>query len=276
MFLNAVIIVLQEILEASLLISVLLVFTQLFHKIWGKSFSLKTSWVAYSIILGIIGAGLYSHYTPQVSEWFDYVGQEVVNASIHIGSLILLLILAFVVPCKKITGKLMTRSRLTTFCMTGVVLLAIIREGSEIMQYVGGIAGQSGNFTPIVFGGIIGAGIGLSIGVLLYYGLMSLSIKWAYRLGLILLMLIAGNMGSQAVLLLTQADWLPFTPIAWNTSALLAEDSILGHLLYALIGYEATPSILQLVCYLSGMIMIAISPLFRKVQPHNQSLAGTN
>lgn len=159
--------------------------------------------------------------------------------------------------------------------MIGVVLLAIIREGSEIILYVGGVAGQPGNFTPVLFGGIIGGGIGVSTGVLLYYGLISLNIKWAFRLSLILLALVTGNMGSQAVLLLTQADWLPFTPIAWNSSAILAEDSIPGHLLYALIGYESTPSVLQLVCYLSGMILIIVSPLFRQALPRNQSLVNS-
>lgn len=274
MFLNAVIIILQEILEAALLISVLLVFTQLFHKIWGDSFVVRVSWVGYSVFLGAIGAALYSYFTPQVSEWFDYVGQEVVNASIHILSLILLLLLAFAVPSGKILGKMMTKARLTSICMIGMVLLALIREGSEIILYIGGVAGQPGNFTPVIFGGIIGAGIGVSTGVLLYYGLVSLKIKWAFRFSMVLLALIAGNMGSQAVLLLTQADWLPFTPIAWNSSALLSEESIPGHLLYALIGYESTPSVLQLACYLSGMILIAISPLFRKVLPHNQSLVN--
>ncbi|PCJ23955.1 MAG: iron permease [SAR86 cluster bacterium] len=272
MFLNAVIIIVQEILEAALLISVLLVFTYLFQKVWGKSFILKTSWVAYSIVLGVIGAALYSHYTGQVSQWFDYVGQEIVNASIHIISLFLILLLAFAVPPGNMSARLVERSRLTTICMIGIVLLAIIREGSEIMLYAGGVASQPENFTPVVFGAVIGGGIGVSAGVLLYYGLISLNAKWAFRVCLILLALISGNMGSQAVLLLTQADWLPFTPIAWNTSSILAEASIPGHLLYALIGYEATPSVLQVGFYLFGIVMIVLSPLFRKTWSSNHSL----
>lgn len=274
MFLNSVILVLQEMIEAALLISVLLVFTHLFQRSWDKSFVLRTSWVSMSIAFGVLGAATYSYFTPQIAEMFDYVGQEILNASIHLLSLLLVCLLAFIVPSAGLEKNVMARARLTVFCMTGIVMLAIVREGSEIIQYVGGIASQEENFTPVVLGGFIGAGIGVSTGVLLFYGLINLSTNWSFRISLGLLCLIAGNMGSQAVLLLTQADWLPFTPIAWNSSSALPENSIVGHLLYALIGYEATPSILQVSIYLLGIVLIVISPLFRKSWPPRRSLVA--
>ena len=274
MFLNSVILVLQEMIEAALLISVLLVFTHLFQRSWDKSFVLRTSWVAISVTIGILGAALYFYYTPQIAEMFDYVGQEIFNASLHLLSLLLVCLLAFIVPSTRLAKNIEGRARFTAFCMTGIVMLAIVREGSEIIQYVGGIAGQEENFTPVVLGGFIGAGIGVSTGVLLFYGLISLSANWSFRISLGLLCLIAGNMGSQAVLLLNQADWLPYTPIAWNSSSALPEDSIVGHLMYALIGYEATPSILQVSIYLLGIVLIVISPLFRKAWSQQNSLVG--
>jgi high-affinity iron transporter len=264
MFLNSVILVLQEMIEAALLISVLLVFTNLFQKSWDKSFALHTTWVGLSIAIGVLGAVIYSYYTPQISEMFDYVGQEIFNAGIHLLSLLLVCLFAFIVPSARLGKNVMGRARFAAFCMTGIVMFAIVREGSEIIQYIGGIAGQEGNFTPVVLGGFIGAGIGVSAGVLLFYGLISLSANWSFRISMGLLCLIAGNMGSQTVLLLTQADWLPFTPIAWNSSSALPENSIVGHLMYALVGYEATPSILQVSIYILGIALIVISPLFRK------------
>jgi high-affinity iron transporter len=274
MFLNSVILILQEMIEAALLVSVLLVFTHLFQKSWDESFVLRSRWLIFSIAIGSIGAAMYSYFTPQISEMFDYVGQEVFNASIHILSLLLVCLLAFMVPSAKLALSVERRSQSAAFCMAGIVMFAIIREGSEIIQYVGGIAGQEQNFTPVVVGGFIGAGIGISTGVLLFYGLVGLSATWSFRLSLLLLCLIAGNMGSQAVLLLTQADWLPYTAIAWDSSSALPENSIFGQLLYALIGYEATPSILQVSIYLLGIVLILVSPLFRKFWPPQQSLVG--
>ncbi len=274
MFLNAVMLVLQEIIEAALLISVLLAFTHLIRKSWDKAFVQRTRWVAISITTGAIGAAVYSYYTPQISEMFDYVGQEILNASIHLLSLVLILLFSFLVPSGRLSQNILLRSRLAAGCMTGIVMFAIVREGSEIILYTVGIAGQGENFTPVMLGGLIGAGIGISTGILLYYGLISFSLKWSFRAGLVLLCTIAGNMGSQVVLLLTQADWLPYTPIAWDSSIALPENSIIGYLLYALIGYEATPSILQVGIYLFGIVLIVLSPLFRKSWRQESELAG--
>ncbi len=84
------------------------------------------------------------------------------------------------------------------------------------------------------------------------------------RIGLVLLALFAGNMAAQTILLLTQADWMPYTPQLWDTTGLLTEYSVTGQLLYALIGYEATPSLAQAVSYVAAMLLLASTPLFRQ------------
>ena len=271
MFLSAVILILQEILEAALLISVLLVLTSLFHEAWNRTFTLRRRWISYALLLGCAGAWIYAQLTPQISEWFDYVGQEVVNASIHLVSLLFLMLLANIVPSRYLANNASTRSRLTVVSMVIIVLLALVREGSEIIMYVAGVTSQSENVTAVLLGGVIGGGIGISCGIFLYYSLISLSQRWALRACLLLLAFISGNMASQTVLLLTQADWLPYTPIAWNTSAILAENSIPGHLFYALVGYEATPSILRVICYSLGRLMVIAGPLFRLAWPNSEA-----
>lgn len=280
MFLNAVILILQEMLEAALLISVLLVLTSVFHDAWDKTFTLRRRWISYALLLGCVGAWVYARLTPEISEWFDYMGQEVVNSSIHLLSLLFLIVLTCIVPSRYLANQASNRSRLTVISMVIIVLLALVREGSEIILYITGVTSQSENVTPVLLGSIIGGGIGISCGIFLYYSLISLSQQWALRACLILLAFIGGNMASQTVLLLTQADWLPYTAVAWDTSSLLPENSIPGHLLYALVGYEATPSILRIVCYLLGMIVVMAGPLFRlawpKLEPMNKGAVTRN
>ncbi len=106
MFLNAVTLVLQEILEAALLISVMLAFTYLFQKHQEKTFPLRVVWVAYALVFGLCGAALYSFFTPQIPTWFDYVGQEVVNASLQLSILTLILVFAFVVPSRNLVSSI--------------------------------------------------------------------------------------------------------------------------------------------------------------------------
>lgn len=272
MFLNAVVLILQEILEAALLISVLLVLAGLFHNAWGREFPMRKSWLFYSLILGSISAWVYAYFTPAISEWFDYVGQELMNSMIHLVSLLFLIILTCVVPSKYLSNRASQRINLTRVSMTIIVMLALVREGSEIILYLEGVTSQSENVPPVILGAIIGSGIGVSCGVFLFYSLISLTEQWALRASLILLALVSGNMASQIVMLLTQADWLPYSRIAWDSGSILAENSIPGHLLYALIGYEATPSLIQVGCYILGITIIVFGPLFRVAWPRSKPL----
>lgn len=262
MFLDAVILVLQEILEAALLISVLLVLTRLLRQYWSNDFSLAYTWLITSTLSGLLGAWVYAWQTPTISLWFDYVGLEVVNALIQI--LIISFLLIF---CYSLTQKRLQRySRLNFIigiCLTLIVALGIVREVSEIIIYVSGIATQPENVNPVILGSFIALGIGASGGILLFYLLINLPELWALRSCMVLLALYTGNMASQACLLLTQADWLPYTVELWDTSSLLPEYTVPGQLLYALIGYEATPSILQGLCYIVAMLLILFSPLFK-------------
>lgn len=264
MFLDAVILFLQEVLEASLLISVLLALTELFHKGSGREFKLSGYWVIYALLLGGMGAWIYASAMPAISEWFDYVGQEITNSLLHLLSLILLIVLATLVPSKLLQGSYKLRDRVAVLSMMIIVLLALVREGSEVILYLNGVMSQAENTIPVLSGGVVGTGIGVSTGVFLYYSLISLNQYWSARVCVLLLALLAGNMASQIVMLLSQADWVPYTAEAWNSSSVVPESSLPGRLLYALIGYESTPSILQVACYSLAVLSILIGPLFRR------------
>ena len=63
----------------------------------------------------------------------------------------------------------------------------------------------------------------------------------------------------QASGLLIQADYLP-SGLAWDSSDWLPEDSVAGQLLYAMLGYEATPAPAQLWAY-GGAVLLMTSVL---------------
>ena len=262
MFLNSVILVLQEILEAALLISVMLVLTHELRRHWRDCFQLRTIWVLYSVAWGVAGAIVYAWLMPTVSVWFDYSGLEVINACMQFFIIFFLLGFCYVLNPKVFETQASLRSTIASVCMVCVVALGITREGSEIILYGAGIMGQPENISPVVLGGLMATGIGISSGWFLFYGLVSLKHSAAFRTAFVLLALFAGNMAAQGVLLLTQADWLPYTVELWDSSSLLPEYTVPGQLLYALIGYEATPSLLQGGAYLLAALLVLSSPLF--------------
>jgi high-affinity iron transporter len=263
MFLNSVILVLQEILEAAMLLSMLLLVTSLIESA-SQTAVVKRSWIWCALAFGVLFALTYAWFMPVIAEWFDYAGQEVTNAFCQLVTIVFLLIFIYGIR-RQGSPRHSGQALLASVCLIVVVALAIMREGSEIVLYLGGIMGQPAAVMPVILGAILATGIGVSCGVLLYYSLVSLSRSIALRVALVLLALFAGNMASQAVLLLTQADWLPYTMELWDSSGLLPEYSVAGQLLYALVGYEATPSLLQLAGYVAAFILIAASPVFRSV-----------
>jgi high-affinity iron transporter len=261
MFLDALILILQEIIEATLLISVLLVLSTAMHRLWPGTAALGSRWVVAALACGFAGALLYGWAMPVTSSWFDYAGYEVLNALMQTA------MIALLVPCLLMLRPPHASAGRIAIAKAGmvvVVALGIVREGSEIILYLNGVLGQGGNLMPVTLGGLMAAGIGCASALLLYYFLGALPARLALRWTLVLLALFSGNMASQAALLLTQADWLPYTPEAWNSSVLLSEQGIAGQVLYALIGYEANPSWAQAGVYLAVALLVAATPLFRR------------
>ncbi len=243
MLLSSVILVLREFLEAALLFSLLLVFSR-----WLR---LSFQWVTVALCAGMLGAVIYGANIALVSEWFEGVGQEVVNATLQLGIYGLLAI--FAAACARHLRVRPVSPPLLYGLMTAAVALAITREGSEIMIYLSGFLMVRDQLVPVLAGSAIGAGIGISTGAVFYFLLSSFTRRVAVGGGLLVLALVAGGMVAQAVQLLVQADWLPSLLPVWDSSWLVAEDTVTGQVLYALVGYEATPSMVQLTAYAAAM-----------------------
>jgi len=257
MLLSAVILILQETLEAALLVSVLSALCYLQR--------MKLTWLAGGLVSGLVFATVYAMNLQTISGWFDYVGQELVNAALQ-GSIGLLLV-AFFWRWRQQPGENRTVGATAPapgfegpmWIAAAIVMLAITREGSEIVLYLSGLIQQGDHLQATLIGSGLGFGIGLSIGFLMFYLLLGMSHTWGLRLAIFLLALLAGNMLAQAVMQLTQADWIPSTQALWDSSAWLPEQTVTGQLLYALVGYEATPTAYFLLAYSVGFIGVLVA-----------------
>lgn len=245
MLLTSVIIVLREVLEAALIISVLLALS--------NTLPLSRRWAGWGVVFGLLGAVVYAGNMAAVSDWFDGVGQEVVNALMQLA--IYCCLMLFTVLFSRRRGQTPPNHKVLPRLMIVSVSLAIMREGSEILIYLSSFTSAPELLQPILLGGMVGAGIGISIGVLAFYLLLNVNRAWSPHISIGVLALIAAGMAGQATLLLIQADWLPMQSPLWDSSAWLAEDSVTGQLMYALIGYEATPTPIQALAYFGGLLL---------------------
>lgn len=247
MLLNSVVIVLREVLEAALLLSVFLACAAILR--------LGRRWALIAIVTGLLGAFVYGYQLDPISGLFDGVGQEIINALLQYATFVSLGVAVFLIG-RRLADAQQPYSMLATL-MAAAVALAITREGSEILVYVSGFWSFDEFFSAVAVGSIIGACIGFSTGVLIYYLLVAQTSKHALSVSLVLLVLIAAGMSSQATRLLIQADWISTAGPLWNTSWLLPEESLPGQLLYALLGYEASPAAIEVAVHVGSMLLVA-------------------
>ncbi len=261
MTLSAVIIILREVLEAALVLSLLVSTTRLM--------GLSYRGILAGFVLGVAGAVGATLLVDVISASFDGVGQEVFNAMFLLTIVLLLIVYGAGLDRRTATpgNGGTTVPLLVVSCLT--LALAITREGMEIIIFIYGFTADPAEMLPVLVGGAIGAGIGISLGVLIYYGLINLPGRLAVVVPLLLLALVASGMASQAVVYLMQGGLVESQLPVWDTSGWIPETSVTGQLLYASLGYEATPTLKQLVFYCATlavfMLVIVIGRWLRRM-----------
>lgn len=246
MLLNSVILVLREVLEAAMVVSLFMAFSTVAKQSHG--------YVLRAIAIGLLVGAVYAYKLPDFSQWFDGVGQEIINTAIHASIFVCLLVFSFLNAFNTVQQSTLLRA-----CIGLAIVLTISRESAEVMLYISGFSGMQSLMTSVITGSLIGLGLGLSVGVFLYYLMISLPTKSTRRLIHILVVMVAGSMMAQATQFLIQADWLPSTAPAWDSSHIISESSLPGQLLYALMAYEATPSHLQVFIYLLSLLAMLLA-----------------
>jgi len=237
--LDAVIIVLRETLEASLLVSFLFVYS--------NHFKVHKKWMSLALAPGIASAFLVAFNLPNISDLFDGTGQEVLFVAVLLS---LSLLIQWVNLIAMLSGNLNVGPPLLKMLFSSIIILAISLEGAEIIIFFQSSMANENNFYPNLLGSILGLGIGVSVGAASYYILDQLS-KAGLAICSFLLVMVSAGMASQAVSYLMQADLLNSGYPIWDTGSLIDERSVVGQLLYALMGYEATPSFVQVIVYFS-------------------------
>lgn len=99
----------------------------------------------------------------------------------------------------------------------------------------------------------MGLAVGASVGVLMYYAIM-LSGQYQLNAAWFLCSLVGAGLLIQASQYLIQADALPAMEMLWNTEWLLSERSSFGQLMTATVGYESTPSPVEVLAYLVAWV----------------------
>jgi high-affinity iron transporter len=251
--LAAALIVFREVLEAGLIVGVVLAATE--------GVAGRARWVAGGIGAGVLGAGLVALFAQQLSEAFHGSGQAVFNAAILIAAVAMLTwhILWMsrhareTVRHMKSLGQELTAGETTLLAMATVVAVAVLREGSEVVLFLYGIAAFGGtNPAAMLGGGLLGLAGGAVVSFAIYRGLLAIPTGKLFAVTNGLVALLAAGMAGQAAVYLVQANLIPsLGDQVWDTSWLLRDDGLVGRALHALVGYSDRPMGVQLATWLA-------------------------
>lgn len=258
--LASLLIVFREVIEAGLIIGIVLAATQ--------SVAHRGLWVGVGITGGIVAACIVAGFAEQLAGLFQGSGQELFNAGILI---IAVLMLAWHNVWMAGHGKQMANEmrqmgaevslgQKTLTALAVVVGVAVLREGSEVVLFLYGIAAQGGQSTAsLLAGGGLGLMAGAVVSALMYFGLLRIPARRMFSVTSGLITLLAAGMASQAVLFLQQGGYFEFmTATLWDTSWLLPESGIAGRMLHTLVGYTDAPNGAQLVVYVLTLLTIRL------------------
>lgn len=260
------IIVFREVLEAAIIIGIVTAAT--------RDIPGRKRWIAAGLLTGLAGSGLVAASTDTIAAMASGIGQELFNA-IVLGIAVLMLAwhniwmashgaaLAF---DARSVGRNIREGRSECSILLVVVGLAVLREGSETVLFLYGIAASDGTgVSAMLLGGLIGVAAGIVVGYALYAGLLKIPMRWFFAATAALVLLLAAGMASQAARFLIQADLLPsLAAPLWDTSVLLPEHSVAGMLLHSLTGYDARPAGMQIVFYVITLIAIGLGMKWNK------------
>jgi len=253
----ALIIVFREVFEAGLIVGIVLAVTRTVEN--------RNRWIAGGVLAGSLAACLVAAFAGALSQLFEGMGQELFNAAI-LGLAVVMLTWHNVWMARhgkemagelRAMGEAVARGSKSLFALAVVVGVAVLREGSEVVLFLYGVAASDGSSTmSLLLGGLAGLALGGAVCLLTYFGLMRIPPRALFATTTVLITLLAAGMAAQAVAFLARANWFTaLDTVAWDTGWLLSENSILGRTLHTLIGYTDQPTQMQLVIYAAVIVI---------------------
>ncbi|MGH8124813.1 MAG: FTR1 family iron permease [Rhodanobacteraceae bacterium] len=255
--LGIALLVFREVLEAALIVTVVAAAT--------RGVPRRGVFVGGGIALGVIGAIVVAVCMGFIEGSLGGVGQEVFEAAVLLTAVVMI---GWHVTWMSSHGKQMVQQMqlVTDSVKTGsssiaillaVVALAVLREGSEIVLFLFGMAAGGAGRLGFFAGVPAGLAGGVAVGFALYFGLLRIPIRYFFSVTNWMLVVLASGLAASAAGFLIQANLLPvWGSQLWDTSWLLSNGSIVGQAVHILTGYEARPAGMQLVFWIATFAIL--------------------
>ncbi len=265
--LGIALLVFREVLEAALIVTVVAAAT--------RGVPRRSVFVGGGIALGVVGAIVVAVCMGFIEGALGGIGQEVFEAVVLLTAVVMI---GWHVTWMSSHGKEMVQQmqRVTDSVKAGsssiaillaVVALAVLREGSEIVLFLYGMAAGGAGRLGFLSGVPLGLAGGVAVGFALYFGLLRIPIRYFFSATNWMLVVLASGLAASAAGFLIQANLLPaWGNQLWDTSWLLTNGSLVGQAVHVLTGYEARPSGMQLVFWIATFVVLVAGMRFMSMR----------
>ena len=259
--LAALVIVFREVLEAGLIVGVILAAA--------RGVSGRAAAVALGTLAGIAGAVVVAVFAAGISQAFDGRGLELFSAAVLLLAVVMLTwhVVWMADHARELTQRLRVLGQSVGTGTQSVVVLgvaaaaAVMREGSEAVLFISGIALQNTDTAAgLALGSAAGLALGAALSLAIYLGLSTIPLRWFFAATGALVTMLAAGLAAEAVHQLSNAGLVSpaFDTTLWDSSWLLADDSFVGRLLHVLLGYRDQPTALEAAAYVATIAAIVL------------------
>ncbi len=139
-----------------------------------------------------------------------------------------------------------------------LAFLAVVREGIELALFLTAATFASSAESTVI-GALLGLGTAVLLGWTLFATTVRLDLHRFFQVTGVLLILFAAGLVAHGVHELVEAGLLPalIDPV-WDVNALIPETSFLGMILKTLFGYNADPTLTEMLAYFGYLIAVVI------------------
>lgn len=257
----AFVIALREGIEAALIVSIILAYLNQLGRgdrsrlvWWGTGVALALSLVLGTAIFAV-GAG------------FEGTAEQVFEGLVTLTAVGVLTWMIFWMRRQGARLRSELQEKVDTALVSGGVALAalaffaVLREGVETALFLfaaaKGTAVDAGGVGAQLLGAVLGLALAVVLGILLYQGGIRMNLRTFFRITGTILIVVAAGLFAYSVHELQEAGWFPFlTAMAFDLSAALPDDAGIGAILRGLVGYNADPTVLEILSWAAYLVVI--------------------
>lgn len=163
----------------------------------------------------------------------------------------------------------------STFALVGLAFVAVLREGFETVLFLLAILGASGgDVAGALTWAIAGLVVAVVIGVAMFAFGVRINLRTFFTVTGVILIFVAAGLCAYAVRELTEAGWLPLTPVAFDISHILSDRDLVGSVLAGLFGYTDSPTWAELVAYFGYLIPVLTLYVWPASKPQKAAQAA--